>query len=64
MNQRSFLSITSSIFGIIALLHLGRIIYEWPAVIGTVTIPVWASWVALVVGGYLAWNGFNLKKRL
>ena len=61
MSQKSFYSVTGTIFLIIAALHLIRIFNSWPVEIGTVAIPVWVSWAAVLLGGYLAYHG--LKKR-
>ena len=60
MNQRSFSLVAGIIFSIIALLHLSRIIYGWEAVIGGWTVPQWISWAALVVAGYLGYEGLRL----
>jgi hypothetical protein len=60
MNQRSFSLLAGIIFIIIALLHLLRIIYGWEAVIAGWTVPMWLSWAALVIAGYLGYEGFWL----
>jgi hypothetical protein len=49
------------VFLIVAVLHLLRIIFGWPARIGGLDIPLWASWLALVVAGALAYFGFRLS---
>lgn len=61
MSQRTYLSLVSVVFALIAVLHALRLFYGWGAVIGGWTVPMALSWVALVVGGYLAWEGW--KKR-
>ena len=63
MNQKTFLSISGVIFGVIAVMHLVRIIAGWPAHIGAFEVPMWLSWVAMVVAGYLAVSAFRLKGR-
>ncbi len=60
MHRRSFSLLAGIIFIIIALLHLLRIIYGWEAVIGGWAIPKWVSWVALIVSGYLGYEGLRL----
>jgi hypothetical protein len=62
MNQRSFSLIAGIIFIIIAFLHLLRIIYGWDPVVEGWTVPKWLSWVALVVFGYLGYEGARLGK--
>ena len=62
MTQRSFPLITGAIFSLIALLHLLRIVFGWEAIIGGWVAPTWVSWVALLVAGYLAYEGFHVRK--
>ena len=62
MNHRTFLSVTGVIFLVIAVLHLLRAVLGWNAVIGSFTIPMWLSWVALVVAAFLAYSAFKLAK--
>ena len=61
MDQRTYNIVTAALFLIIAVLHLLRVILGWPARIGGLDIPVWASWLALVVTGGLAYFGFRLS---
>ncbi len=63
MKQRAFLKIAAVIFGIVALLHLIRAIYEWPAQIGFFAVPVWLSWLAFVVAGALCLSAFRLLRK-
>ena len=60
MNQRSFSLVAGIIFTVIALLHLLRIIYGWNPVIEGWMVPKWISWVALIVSGYLGYEGLRL----
>jgi len=62
MNQRSFSLLAGIIFILIALLHLLRIIYGWDPVVEGWRVPKWMSWVALVVAGYLGFEGLKLSK--
>ena len=62
MNRRSYCVITGIIFIVIALAHLLRIFYGWRVVIGASTVPEWISWVALVVAGYLGYEGIRLGR--
>ena len=51
------------IFAVVALFHLVRIFIEWTVIIGDWSIPMWASWIALVVAGGLALLGLRLSER-
>jgi hypothetical protein len=60
MSRRAYLLVTAIIFSLVALLHLARIVFGWSAVIGGWSVPMWLSWIALVVTGVLAYFGFSL----
>jgi hypothetical protein len=61
MSNRTYIKTTGVIFTIIALAHLLRIINGTAVVLGTITIPILLSWIAVLVAGYLAYQG--LRKR-
>ena len=62
MNRKTFSLVTGAIFSVIAVLHLLRAVLGWNAVIGSFTIPMWLSWVAIVAAAFLAYNAFKLAK--
>ena len=62
MDKNQSLMIAAVIFGLIALLHLLRAIFSWPASIGTFNVPAWLSYIAVVVAGYLAWHMYSASK--
>jgi hypothetical protein len=41
------------VFGLIALLQGIRAVMQVPVQVGTTTVPVWVSWVAVMVAGAL-----------
>ncbi|MBI2101365.1 hypothetical protein HYT53_02035 [Candidatus Woesearchaeota archaeon] len=59
MDKNQLLMLAAVIFGIIALLHLLRSIFSWEANIGGFDVPVWYSYVAVVVTGYLSWQMYS-----
>ena len=63
MTRGAFLLATSSIFALVALLHALRLIFGWTVAIGEWTVPVWVSAVGFLIAGYLAFQGFLLKKK-
>lgn len=63
MTQESFSVTAGVIFLIIAILHVLRIIIGWDAIIGGWAVPSWVSWLAIIVAGYLAYEGFRLAKK-
>ena len=63
MSKKAYYLSVSVIFAIIAVLHLARALYGWEAVIGGVSIPVWVSWAAVVIAGYLAVRGWQFAHK-
>lgn len=63
MNQKMFCAVTGIFFFLIALLHMLRIFYGWNAVIAGLTIPIWVSWIAVVLSLYLAYQGIALSRK-
>jgi hypothetical protein len=63
MDQKTFSMVTGAIFAIVALVHLLRILLGWPVVIGDWTVPMWVSWIGLVVAGLLGYFGLRLSMR-
>ena len=62
MSQRSFLLVAAIVFTLVFLLHVLRLVYGWSAMIGGWTVPIWVSWIGVVVSGLLALEGFRLRK--
>jgi len=51
-----YVAVSGILFGLLALAQLIRALNQVPIQVGSVGIPVWASWVAvLVAGGLCAW---------
>ena len=63
MDQKIFTIVAGAIFALVALVHVLRILMGWPAVIGDWTVPMWVSWIGLVVTGGLSYFGLSLGMR-
>ena len=63
MSIKAYLAITGIIFVAVALLHLLRLIYQWPVQIGTFGIPIWVSCAGLLVASVVfVWAFLLLRK--
>ena len=62
--MRSYLTISGTIFGLVTLLHLGRLLRHWPVVLNTWPVPLWISAIGLVVAGSLGLWAFRLVRGL
>ena len=58
-----YLVISGTIFLLVGLFHLLRLIYAWPIVVRTSTIPQFLSYVGFPVStGYAIWAFWLLRK--
>lgn len=62
MNQKTFSLVAGTIFLVIGLLHIARVIFAWEAAIGGWQVPMWLSWVAALVALYLGYQGVRYGK--
>lgn len=63
MSQRAFSLVVGVIFLLVALGHLLRIVFQWPAQVGGWEVPFWPGWIVVLVAGYLAYEGFRLSRK-
>ena len=54
MANKLFLAVSCSIFSLVTVLHVIRAVLLWPVTVGTYSVPVWQSWVAVVFFGLLS----------
>ena len=59
MSRKSYLLITAIVFSIVGVVHLLRIVRGWEIAIGGWTVPMWVSWLGLIVSAVLAYFGFT-----
>ncbi len=59
MNHRTYCVVSAAIFSVVALAHLTRLFNGWPVEIDTMTVPMLASWLGLIIPGSLAVWGFR-----
>lgn len=60
MATKNISTISGALFALVALLQLLRVIFGWSAQIANWQVPIWASIIAVLVTGTLAY--LNLKK--
>jgi hypothetical protein len=59
MSQHVFSLASGTFFLLIAIAHLLRIVFGIPVVVQDIPIPAWASGIAVVITGFLAYEGFH-----
>jgi hypothetical protein len=64
MPTRSYVSVSATVFAIVAIAHLARAIADYPLHIGAAEIPMWVSWMGTLGAGALsAWGFSSLRPR-
>ena len=61
--SNKYVVVSGASFGAIAVFQAVRALYQWPVQVGTLEIPVWASWIAVVVAGALCAWAFRSRGR-
>ncbi len=59
MNHGTYCVVSAAIFSVVALAHLTRLFNGWSVEIDTMTVPMLASWLGLIIPGSLAVWGFR-----
>jgi hypothetical protein len=63
MSQKTFSLVAGLIFFVAAALHIVRLVIGWHVVLADWTVPMWISWIALVIAGFLAFEGLRLSRK-
>ena len=63
IDKNQSLILASIIFGFVALVHLLRSIFSWSLVVENFSVPLYFSYIAVIVAGYLSWQMYNLSKK-
>jgi len=61
MSQKTFSLVAGVIFLVIALMHVLRLVLKWEAIVNGRTMPMWVSWVGVLIAGCLAYEARGLN---
>jgi hypothetical protein len=61
--MRRYEQVSGTIFAIVSLVQLTRIVLGWPVQIDLFTVPIWFSGIALIVSGGLSIWAFRSAER-
>lgn len=64
MNERVFDLTAAVVFLLIAAGHLLRVVFDMPFVVYDISVPMWASIAAVIILGFLSYEGFHLARRI
>ena len=62
MSQKTFSLVATVIFFLVGLMHALRLCFGWHAEVNGWILPMWVSWVGLVIPLYLASEGIKLAR--
>jgi hypothetical protein len=62
--MRYYLRLSGTLFGLVAVGHLLRLLYGVPAELGQWVVPLWVSVVGLLLAAALALWAFRLVRRI
>ena len=62
MSQKNYALVSGLIFAIVALVHLLRLVQGWDLVVAGYLVPMWVSWIGLIIPGVLGYYGLTLSK--
>ena len=62
MKHKTYELIAGLLFSLIAFGHLLRVIFGWEAIFNGQVVPMWPSWVAVLIGGFLGFQGLRLSR--
>ena len=61
--SNGYVVVSGVVFGVVAVLQAVRALYQWPLQLAGFDVPIWPSWVAVVVAGALcAWAFRSVHK--
>lgn len=62
-NEQNLLYATGVIFAAVAIVHLMRLAFGLNVALGAFDVPMWLSWVGVLVTGYLSYTSFHFALR-
>lgn len=63
MRRNLYLGLSGTVFGLVACLHLARLVFGWQVQAGGWTVPFWLSWGGLVAAAILSVWAFRLMSK-
>lgn len=63
MKHKKYCMVSGTLFALVALAHLLRVLYSMPVQVDDYAIPMWVSWVATAVPGALAFWAFRIAQQ-
>jgi len=62
--MQAYLRISGALFGLIAVAHLLRLFRHWPVDLAGYNVPLWFSWLGLILAGGLSIWALRLMRAI
>lgn len=62
-SSRVLFAVIGVIMGVVAIIHFLRLVFNWSVMISGWVVPMWFSWVGLIVAIYISYASFHLATR-
>ena len=62
-SNRPFTLVAAAIFGLMALVHAYRLVSPFEVTVGPCHLPMWVSWIAILITGGLSFGLFREARR-
>lgn len=63
MDHKKYCVVSGTLFALVALAHLLRIVADMPVQVDDFAIPMWVSWIATIVPAGLAFWAFRIARQ-
>ncbi|MFQ5937114.1 MAG: hypothetical protein ACE5LB_11985 [Acidiferrobacterales bacterium] len=63
MTYKPYCAVSGTLFSVVALAHLMRLMYGWHIQVDDLAVPMWVSWAGLFIPGLLAVWAFRVAFR-
>jgi len=61
MNAKTYSTIVATVFFVVAIAHITRIVFGWDVVFAGALIPMWMSYIGVIIAGGLSYLGYQTK---
>ena len=63
-SERALLYLVGTVFLAVALAHFLRITLGWNLILGTYAVPIWISWIGVVIAAYFSYSSFHFARHM
>jgi len=61
--HKHYAMVSATVFAVVAVVQVLRLVNQWYVQIGPYTVPLWFSWIAVIVAAALSLWGFRTAAR-